>query len=85
MHSEKLSNFPSWLKISSHFYVLSIRFSLFLEEEEYERIKVESDCDDLEGLDGGWSEREAKERGDMYIHIADSGCCTAETNITILQ
>ena len=36
-------------------------------------------CDDLEGwrLDGG---EEVKERGEIGIHIADSFCCTRETN-----
>ena len=38
-------------------------------------------CDNLWGCaeEGG---REAKEGGDICIHIADSYCCTAETNIT---
>ena len=33
-----------------------------------------------------WSELNGKEiqgRGDMYIHVADSLCCTAETNTTL--
>ena len=38
-------------------------------------------CDDLEGWVGG-SRREAHEGGDVCIHIADSLCCTAETNRT---
>ena len=41
-------------------------------------------CDELEEWDreGG---REAQEGGDMgiYIHIADSLCCAAETNTTL--
>ena len=39
-------------------------------------------CDHLEGWDreGG---REAQEGGDIGIHIADSLCCTAETNTTL--
>ena len=32
--------------------------------------------DDLNG-------EEIQKRGDTYIHIADSLCCTAETNITL--
>ena len=35
---------------------------------------------DLEEWDGALSEREAYERGDTCIHIADSLCCTAKTN-----
>jgi len=41
-------------------------------------------CDDLEwwgGMRGGG--REAHDRGDICIHIADSLCCTAETNTII--
>ena len=38
--------------------------------------------DDLEGWHGE-GEREAKEGGDICIHIADSLCCTAETNTTL--
>ena len=40
-------------------------------------------CDDLEGWDGGG--REAQEGGDICIHIADSLCCTAETNNIVKQ
>ena len=39
-------------------------------------------CDGLEGWDGGGDGREAQERGDICILIADSHCCTAETNAT---
>ena len=39
-------------------------------------------CDDLEGWDAGAGE-EACEGGNICVHIADSCCCTAETN-TIL-
>ena len=35
--------------------------------------------DDLEG----WSGREVQEGKDVCIHIADSLCCTAETNTTL--
>ena len=50
-------------------------------------------CDDLKGWDGG-GEREVQEGGDLcvcvciyiyiytHIYIADSFCCTAETNTT---
>ena len=38
-------------------------------------------CDDLGGCDAG-SGKEAREGEDMCILI-DSGCCTAETNITL--
>ena len=39
-------------------------------------------CDHLEGWDeeGG---REAQEGGDIGIYIADSLCCTAETNTAL--
>ena len=39
-------------------------------------------CDDPEGRDrdGG---REVQEVGALCIHIADSCCCTAETNTTL--
>ena len=39
-------------------------------------------CDDLEGKDeeGG---REVQEGGDICTHIADSLCCTAESNTTL--
>ena len=41
-------------------------------------------CDDLAGWDvAGWSGREAPEGGDICILIADSCCCTAETNVTL--
>ena len=40
--------------------------------------------DDLDGQNGGGGDgREAQEGGDIYIHIADSLCCTAETNTTL--
>ena len=43
-------------------------------------------CDDLEGLDGGMGVgKEAQEEGDVYIHIADSRCRTAESNNIINQ
>ena len=32
---------------------------------------------------GGWAGREAQEGGDECIHMADSHCCTAETNTTL--
>ena len=38
-------------------------------------------CDDLEGWDG--EERGSKRGGDICIHVADSLCCTAETNPTL--
>ena len=37
--------------------------------------------DDLGGMGLGW--REAQEEGVICILIADSHCCTAETNITL--
>ena len=37
-------------------------------------------CDDLDGWVGGVGSRELQEGGDIDIHIADSLCCTAETN-----
>ena len=40
-------------------------------------------CDDLEGWGGDGGEREAQEVGDICIYIADSCCCTAETNTTL--
>ena len=40
-------------------------------------------CDGLEGWGGVGGGREAHEGGDICIHMADSQCCTAETN-TIL-
>ena len=39
-------------------------------------------CGDLEGWDGG-AGREAQEGQDIRIHIADSPCCTTETNTTL--
>ena len=39
-------------------------------------------CDDPEGLDGGGM-REAQKGRDIRILIADSRCCTAETNTTL--
>ena len=36
-------------------------------------------CDDLDGWDGQ-GEREVQEIGDICILIADSHCCTEETN-----
>ena len=41
-------------------------------------------CNDLQGWGGGDS-REVQEGGDIYIHIADSLCCTAEINTTLLN
>ena len=39
---------------------------------------------DLEGWDGrGEGGREVQEGGDIYVLIADSHCCTAETNTTL--
>ena len=38
--------------------------------------------DDLEGWDRE-DGREAQEGGDIRIHMADSFCCTAETNTTL--
>ena len=38
--------------------------------------------DALEGWDGGGG-REAQKEGDICILIADSCCCTAETNTTL--
>ena len=37
--------------------------------------------DSLEGWDGGLG-REVQEGGDIYIPMADSHCCMAETNTT---
>ena len=39
-------------------------------------------CDDLEGKDGVGDGMQAQEAGDICILIADSHCCTTETNIT---
>ena len=43
-------------------------------------------CDNLEGWDGVGSRgrREVQEAGDLRVLMADSHCCTAETN-TMLQ
>ena len=35
------------------------------------------------GMGVGWSGKEVQEGGDICIHIADSLCCTAETNTTL--
>ena len=42
-------------------------------------------CDELDGWDGGWGGREAQEKRDIYIYvyIAESLHCTAETNPTL--
>ena len=40
-------------------------------------------CDDLEGWNGGYGGKEAPEGGDVCTCIADSLCCTAETNTTL--
>ena len=39
-------------------------------------------CDDLQGWDGGRVAGRLK-RKDICIHIADSHCCTTETNATL--
>ena len=41
--------------------------------------------DDLEEYDGGGGDggRKAQEGGDIRMHIADSCCCTAETNTAL--
>ena len=39
-------------------------------------------CDNLQGWDGRGG-REAQERGDLSIHIADSLRCTTDTNTTL--
>jgi hypothetical protein len=36
-------------------------------------------CEDLDGVGG---RREAQERGNIYIFMADSCCCRTETNTT---
>ena len=41
-------------------------------------------CDNLEGWDGK-DGREAQVGGNICIHIADSLCCTAETNNIVKQ
>ena len=41
-------------------------------------------CDDLEGWDGGVGNgKKAQEGGDICTHMADSPCCSAETNMTL--
>ena len=40
-------------------------------------------CDALEGWGGERGGGDIQERGDICIHIADSGCCTAGTNTTL--
>ena len=40
-------------------------------------------CDDLKGVGWGGGGREAHEGGDICLLIADSCCCTAETNTTL--
>ena len=40
-------------------------------------------CDNLEGWDGVGGGREVQEGGDISILMADSHCCTAETNTTL--
>ena len=39
-------------------------------------------CGDLDGWDGAEG-REVQEGGDIYIDVADSLCCIAETNATL--
>ena len=39
--------------------------------------------DDLQEWDERWGGREVQEGGDICIHIADSLCCTVETNTTL--
>ena len=46
-----------------------------------DRVLSSALCDYLEGWVGGG--REVQEEGDVYICIADSLCCTAETNSTL--
>ena len=41
-------------------------------------------CDNLEGWDKGGG-REAQEERDICIHISDSHCCIAETNVTCVK
>ena len=41
-------------------------------------------CDNLKGWDGVRGGREFQDGGDIYIYMADSCCCLAETN-AILQ
>ena len=40
-------------------------------------------CDNLEGWDGVGDGREVQEGGDIYIPMADSCCCMAESNIML--
>ena len=40
-------------------------------------------CDDLGGGGPGEGEKEAQEEGNMCVYIADSLCCTVETNTTL--
>ena len=40
-------------------------------------------CDSLEGWDGMGGGREVQEGGDVYILMADSYWCMAETNTTL--
>ena len=40
-------------------------------------------CDDLEAKDGGRGGKEAQEERNIFLLIADSHCCTSETNITL--
>ena len=42
-------------------------------------------CDDLEGWMGGCGGREVQEAGNTCTPMADSCCCTAETNTTLLK
>ena len=37
-------------------------------------------CDNLEGWGGVGGEREVQEGGGIFIPVADSCCCMAETN-----
>ena len=36
-----------------------------------------------DGVGRGQRERETQEGGDIHLHVADSLCCTAETNSTL--
>ena len=40
-------------------------------------------CDNLERWDGVGDGREVQEEGDIYIPMADSCCCKAESNIML--
>ena len=40
-------------------------------------------CDDLDGWDGDTGGKEIQEGGDTCKHIADSSCCTAETDTAL--